>query len=548
MRSQLFVSALTIALAVVTPIGWAIAFPKVAVAQSVVEQKKEADRLFSLGLKKNEEIEKLRESSRNLYIEDIELRDKFPEKWRNNLTLKSAKISNQVHKIRAEIVRDYLRALVIYQKSRVKTGFPLESLQSEQKILIELIEIDFDDRIGSEKLSYLIEPQVVRNLAIRILGSYQNPDFCTLFPVESHSGEQNIIIKLMNPSSRFPYHLIREEIFENQEILTLLEKILENSRNTNFRNKFPLESRLGEQKVLTELSPYDRSIYQRRYLLSSQKRLNFWRNLRDSYLDPKFVSAFPNESRQGEGNALIKMGWTSLFEMNQPKQALSFLKQGSSIAHETGDLLLVSETMGLIVSVYWNLGEYQEVIQSYEKSRKIIREISTRIIDKSDSIINEKLLKLNSRETKRLVKELQKLEFSWTYSTATAHLALGEPKRAIELYQEFFAVTKDNPELNSFRQGRISNLGIAHWLSGQYEEAIQIYTQLHNKGFSYYPLDYSLIMVGRGYANMAKYKQAIDFHEKELKRAEKDLSYNLQIASLYNLAEMMTGVSVSLHN
>ena len=49
MRSQLFVSALTIALAVMTPIGWAIAFPTVAVAQSVAEQKKEADRLFAQG-------------------------------------------------------------------------------------------------------------------------------------------------------------------------------------------------------------------------------------------------------------------------------------------------------------------------------------------------------------------------------------------------------------------------------------------------------------------------------------------------------------------
>ena len=47
MRSYLFVSALTIALTVVTPIVSAIVFPEVAVAQSVAKQKKEADRLSS---------------------------------------------------------------------------------------------------------------------------------------------------------------------------------------------------------------------------------------------------------------------------------------------------------------------------------------------------------------------------------------------------------------------------------------------------------------------------------------------------------------------
>ena len=222
MRSTIFASTLAIALGIGSPIVSAIAFPEVAVAQSVAEQKKEADRLFSLGLKKNEEIEKLKESSRNLYEEDIELRDKFPEKWQNNLRLKSKKIFNQVNKIRAEIVRDYLRSLVIYQESQVKMAFPLKSLQGKQKIVIELIEIDFDDRIGSEKSSYLIEPQIVRRLVTEILEIYQKPDFRILFPLESHSGEQTILIKLMNPSNRFPSLIIREEIFKSQEVLKLL--------------------------------------------------------------------------------------------------------------------------------------------------------------------------------------------------------------------------------------------------------------------------------------------------------------------------------------
>ena len=54
MRSYLFVSALTIALTVVTPIVSAIVFPEVAVAQSVAKQKKEADRLLQKGVKQSQ--------------------------------------------------------------------------------------------------------------------------------------------------------------------------------------------------------------------------------------------------------------------------------------------------------------------------------------------------------------------------------------------------------------------------------------------------------------------------------------------------------------
>jgi tetratricopeptide (TPR) repeat protein len=464
MRSKLFASTFTIVLGVTTPIVSAIVFPDVAVAQSIAEQKKEADRLFSLGLKKDEEIEKLKESSRNLDKEDIELRDKLREK-----------IFSKVNKIRAEIVRDYLIALAIYQESKVKAEFPLESLQGEQKILLALISIDYDNHRGHERSSYLIEAQTIRKLAIRILESYQNPDFRMLFPVESHLGEQNIIINLMDPSNGSSSVLIREQIFTSQEVLKLLEQVLENSRNPDFRDKFPLESRLVEQNILTELNPEDRSMYRRRMLLSPQKRLNLWRNLKESYLDPKFKVAFPRASRLGEGNALIQMGLTSLFELKQPKQALIFFQKGALIARETGNLLLASKTMSFIISVYWNLEEYREVIQSYEQWRTIIREISNRIIDKSDPIINKELLNLKSEDQEQIIHELQQMEFSWSYSIATAYLALGEPKRAIELYQKFFDLNKYKPDdLGPLTRGQISNLGIAYWLSGQYEEATKI--------------------------------------------------------------------------
>ena len=49
MRSNLFVTGLTIALGFMTPIVNAIAFPEMTVAQTVDSRKVEADRLFQEG-------------------------------------------------------------------------------------------------------------------------------------------------------------------------------------------------------------------------------------------------------------------------------------------------------------------------------------------------------------------------------------------------------------------------------------------------------------------------------------------------------------------
>jgi hypothetical protein len=148
MRSNLFASTLAIALGVASPIVEAIGSPEIAVAQTVGQQKVEADilqlrkadRLFREGIQKIKKIEDLRTVSRNSTLSDTV-----------NYRSERDKISLQIDQIRKEAVQNFIDSIQIYRHSRIRHTFPTESHQSESQAITKLIEFDFDDRLGSEQ-------------------------------------------------------------------------------------------------------------------------------------------------------------------------------------------------------------------------------------------------------------------------------------------------------------------------------------------------------------------------------------------------------------
>jgi hypothetical protein len=182
------------------------------------------------------------------------------------------------------------------------------------------------------------------------IDSLRDSAFRSKFPVGSHKGEKDIILRVMRPSDRFPAVLIREGVFSFYEVASLIRQALDSHSNVSFRSKFPLESLQGEQDVLSALSPYDRSLYNQRSLISPQDRLRRWHALLDSYNNPAFVQSLQKESIKGKSFSLIRMGWISLFELAQPKQALSFLRKGKDFAKEADEYFLTFDSLKLITS------------------------------------------------------------------------------------------------------------------------------------------------------------------------------------------------------
>jgi tetratricopeptide (TPR) repeat protein len=134
---------------------------------------------------------------------------------------------------------------------------------------------------------------------------------------------------------------------------------------------------------------------------------------------------------------------------------------------------------------------------------------------------------------------IKKHELSSTYGIATAYIALGQPERAIELYQRFPEAQDSNSiySLDSYQNNRakLTSLGIAYWLTGRYEDATKIYLE-RSQGGNDFPVDYSLAMIGRKYIQTAKYKDAIALYETKLKKSKEANDSVTQIGLLANLA------------
>ena len=505
------------------------------------ERKAEADRLLQQGIQKMEEIEALRQASANLFsiLTDEETEFESLEARREYIREQSSIIYSRIGEIRTEIVQNWLRALKIYRDTDVRNLFPLESRQGEQNIVVNLIEIDFEDHWRNEDDSQLFRPQEMRDLIQRALNSYLDPDFRVNFPLESHQGEQNIVAKLINPSRRFP-QLIDEEIFGSHELKELIYQAIENGRNPIFRNIFPLGSRQSEYRLLSLISPSNRTPDPKRFLIQPHEKVQLWQQLLTSYRDTDFQRNFPRESLEGEIDILSKIGFIYLFEIDQPERSLEVYEQGLSIAREAGNNLVHLRVLGQINSVYWALEKYQEIISASEQAVEIIKEVKDQIRDNSNPIMNEMLLGLSEAEIQILEEELEKAEARYIYAIGTAYLGLGQPEEAIKYYQESSIVHEN---CFCFLEARVSmplNLGVAYWLTGRYEQAAEIYSQLNDSGITYYPFNYAVIFVGRAYEYLAQYQQAIDFHEQAI--ASESDGFLEQIPVLYNLGRTYTGL------
>ncbi|MFE4104891.1 CHAT domain-containing protein [Almyronema epifaneia] len=505
---------------------------------NVSEHLAEANTLLEQGLEQLEEVEDLRQASRELFnrvfIEETLLFEDDLER-RDYYISQAEEIQNQIEQIQTDIAEKLLQALELYRNLHIRTNFPLESHKGEQSIVTVLIELDFE--------AELFQPQEIRELVLNAIASHRSLNFRSAFPLESRQGEQNIVIKLMMPTMRHPGAIIDEVILQSQEIKDLVQETLKSYQENEFRDMFPVESRQGELQILTVLSPLSRRPFQRRELLQPQERLQFLQQLLESYRSPSFRENFSVESRQGEGEILAKLMFIYLFEMEQPEQAIEAYEQGQGlfIANEIKDRILAAKVLNWAKSIYWFLKEYDKVIEISEEYLKLIEEAEVSIQDGSDPIINEEIFDSNFQELKpqeleEIIRFFNKLEAENIYDIGTAYLALGQPQKAIEFYERSAALSED---CFCYIDRIVSvplNLGVAYWLSGSYEEAAEIYSEL---GISV--SGYPRVMAGLAYDNLAQYHEAISFYEQNLE-AILNKDYASKVEALHILGRIYTSL------
>jgi CHAT domain-containing protein len=317
MRSHLFVSALTIALAVGMPIVSAIAFPEVAVAQSVAEQKKEADRLFEEGNQKYEQGQF--EAALQPWQKSLKIYREIKSRK------EEGKVLNHLGKVYrslaqyAKAIENYNQSLVIFREMKDWDG--------ERKSLNGLSDIHlFDLHDTNSFAQYYDQNNALGNLI--------------------ETSDQ--MLEKMFPGSRKAYILLGKF----RDTFEYFEKRLQISRLMSDREE---ESRsLGNLIVLSL-----RSVDYKKVIQYQEQILAIVRELKDKYKEIDALESLAD--------------YHSTFGKNN--KSIDYYGQALTIARELQDQEMESSILRYIGDRYYILKDYSRTIEYYESSLAIYHKL-----------------------------------------------------------------------------------------------------------------------------------------------------------------------------
>ncbi|MBW4653748.1 MAG: CHAT domain-containing protein [Kaiparowitsia implicata GSE-PSE-MK54-09C] len=296
-----------------------------------------------------------------------------------------------------------------------------------------------------------------------------------------------------------------------------------------------------------------------------REALQSWQRALELYRDRVVQVAFPQESRQGEGNALGNLG-IAYVDLGQYQEAIALYEQSLAIAREIGDRQGESNALGNLGNAYLSLDQYQQAIDFYEQSLVIAREISDRRGEGSalNSLgiayvaLGQYQQAIDFHEQSLAITRVignRSGEGNSLGGLGNSYFGMGQYQQAIDYYEQQLGITR---EIGN-RQGEglaLNNLGNAYFGLGQYQQAIDYYEQSltfareigdrRGEGLA-------LNNLGNAYLSLGQYKQAIDYYEQSLtfareignRRGEGDALNNLGLTH-YNLRQFSASTEALL--
>jgi CHAT domain-containing protein/Tfp pilus assembly protein PilF len=250
-------------------------------------------------------------------------------------------------------------------------------------------------------------------------------------------------------------------------------------------------SSVEEVEVTNRFTEADRLMQQgiQQYQVSQfREALQSWQRALELYRDPVIQSAFPRESRQGEGTALGNLGIAYL-NLGQYQEAIALNEQSLVIAREIGDRRGEGNALNNLGVAYIDLGQYQEAIAIYEQQLVITREIGDR-----------------QGEGRALG------------NLGNAYYFLGQYQEAIALYEQSLVIFREIGDRNG-EGAALGNLGIAYNSLGQYQEAIALHEQhlaIAREIGDRRGEGNAVVNLGSAYLSLGQYQEAIALYEQQL--------------------------------
>jgi len=217
-----------------------------------------------------------------------------------------------------------------------------------------------------------------------------------------------------------------------------------------------------------------------------QSALRSWRQALELYQSSEVRSVLPQESFLGVGRVLGNLGYV-YWDLGEYSQAIESFERGIAIFRESSSSSEESHALASLGLLYEEMGQYGQAITLYERQLAIAREEGDYIAE-GRALIN----------------------------FGNAYWGLGEYQQAFEFYEQRLAITR---EIGYGEGDVIAHLGIAYWSLDQYGQAIDFYEQslaITRESRDRQGEGTLLSNLASVYRDLGQYEQAIDFHEQSL--------------------------------
>ena len=261
-------------------------------------------------------------------------------------------------------------------------------------------------------------------------------------------------------------------------------------------------------------------------------------NEREFSLMPS-VMAQSVDTEKAEADKLLQQG-IQQFQVSQFREALQSWEKALKIYREIKNRQGEAVSLGNLGNAYHSLGQYKKAIDYHQESLKIKEEFKEKEIDCQDPLIRMILcpfLTISGGTTQNSISQGVAASF---VSLGNAYYALGQYEKAIEYYKLSLDLSK---KIND-RQGEansLGNLGVVYQSLGQYKKAIDYHQQSLDikKEISDRQGEVaSLGNLGNAYYSLEQYQKAIEYYKLSLDLSKKIDDRQGEANSLNNSGEV----------
>ncbi len=222
-----------------------------------------------------------------------------------------------------------------------------------------------------------------------------------------------------------------------------------------------------------------------------------------------------------QDEASKRMAWTTLRSIGQiyrqqyeMEKALGYYERALSLARESDGKSGIVSALNAIGGIYLDRSEYGNALKRFEQVLEVIREIKPGITDATD------------------LGFIKRVEAGALNNLALVYDNLGEPRKALDRYNQSLAIYKDTADKDE-EAGTLLNISGVYSSQGDYQEALK-YVRLAQETFSQASPMIKASMRARGMEarflqrlgsiawNSGNFREALDYNAQALSMAERD--------------------------